>query len=152
MNKKLLSAGLALALGAGFAVTAHAQVKPETMVKQRQAVMTLQSKYFGPLVGMVKGAVPYNAEIVARNAAYLAVLDKMPWDGFAESTKGEKSAALPAIWSDAAKFKQAQDQLQTAVAALVTVSKGGDEAKVKAAIGDIGKACGGCHDNFRQKP
>jgi cytochrome c556 len=151
MNKKLLSATLALALGAGYSLTAYSQVKPETLIKQRQAAMTLQSKYFGPLVGMVKGAVPYNAEIVARNAAYLAVLDKMPWDGFADSTKGEKSAALPAVWSDAAKFKQAQEQLQTAVAALVAVSKSGDEAKVKAAIGDIGKACGGCHDNFRQK-
>jgi len=152
MNKKLLTAGLALALGAGYALTAYSQVKPETMVKQRQAAMTLQGKYFGPLVGIVKGAVPYNAELVARNAAYLDVLAKMPWDGFAEGTKGEKSAALPAIWTDAPKFKAAQEQLQTAVAALVTVSKGGDEAKVKAAIGDIGKACGNCHDNFRQKP
>jgi len=152
MNKKLLSAGLALALGAGYALTAYSQVKPETMVKQRQAAMTLQGKYFGPLVGIVKGAVPYNAELVARNAAFLDVLAKMPWDGFAEGTKGEKSAALPAIWTDAAKFKQAQEQLQTAVTALDTVSKGGDEAKVKAAIGDIGKACGNCHDNFRQKP
>ena len=151
MNKKLLSAGLALALGAGYALTAYSQVKPETLVKQRQAAMTLQGKYFGPLVGMLKGTAPYNAETVARNAAYLDVLAKMPWDGFAESTKGVKSAVLPAAFTDAAKFKQAQDQLQTAVAALVTVSKGGDEAKVKAAIGDIGKACGNCHDNFREK-
>lgn len=151
MKRKLVVAGLAVALGAGAAATALAQVKPDVLVKQRQSAMTLVGKYFGPLGGMLKGAVPYDAAVVARNAGYLEVLAKMPWDGFAESTKGEKSRALPAVWTDAAKFKQAQDQMQTALANLVTVSKGGDEAKVKAAIGDVGKTCGGCHDNFREK-
>jgi cytochrome c556 len=89
--------------------------------------------------------------VVARNAAYLDVLSQMPWDGFAESTKGVKSAALPAAFTDGAKFKQAQDQLRTAVGALNTAAKGGNEAAVKAAIGDVGKACSACHDNFREK-
>ena len=151
MNKKLLSAGLALVLGAGYALTAYSQVKPEQLVKQRQSAMTLIAKYFGPLGGMLKGAVPYNADVVARNAAYLEVLSQMPWDGFAESTKGVKSAALPAAFTDGAKFKQAQDQLRTAVGALNTAAKGGNEATVKAAIGDVGKACSACHDNFREK-
>jgi cytochrome c556 len=151
MKRKLVAAAIALALGAGVAATAVAQVKPETLVKQRQSAMTLVGKYFGPLGGMLKGAVPFDAAVVQRNAGYLDVLAKMPWDGFAEGTKSVKSAALPAVWSDAAKFKQGQDQMQTAVANLVTVSKTGDEAKIKAAIGDVGKTCGGCHDNFREK-
>jgi len=152
MNKKVFGSCIALALGAGCAFTAVAQVKPDVLVGQRQAVMKLQGKYFGPLVGMLKGTVPFNAEIVQRNAGYLDVLDKMPWDGFTDATKGEKSFALPAIWAEPDKFKQAQEQLQTAVSQLVTVSKGGgDEAAVKAAIGNVGKACGNCHDNFRQK-
>jgi cytochrome c556 len=151
MKSKLLAAATVLALGAGAAATAVAQVKPETLVKQRQSAMTLVGKYFGPLGGMLKGAVPFDAAVVARNAGYLDVLAKMPWDGFAESTKGVKSGALPAIWSDGPKFKQAQDQMQTAIANLVTVSKTGDEAKIKGAIGDVGKTCGGCHDNFREK-
>jgi len=151
MRKQLLSACIIVAVGAGYSLTAVSQVKPETLVKQRQAAMTLQGKYFGPLGGMLKGSVPYDANVVARNAGYLDVLDKMPWDGFAESTKGVKSAALPAIWTEGAKFKQAQDQYQNAVTALVTAAKGGNEGAVKAAIGDVGKTCGGCHDNFREK-
>lgn len=150
MKKKVLFTGLALALGAGYALTAFSQAKPEVLVKQRQSAMTLQGKYLGPLVGMLKGA-PYNADVVARNAAYLDALSQMPWDGFAESTKGIKSAALPAVWTDPTKFKQAQDQLRTAVGSLVAASKSGNEGTVKAAIGDIGKACGNCHDNFREK-
>jgi cytochrome c556 len=151
MNKKVFFTSLAVALGAGYALTAFSQAKPEVLVKQRQAVMTLQGKYIGPLVGMLKGA-PYDANVVARNAAYLDTLGQMPWDGFVESTKGEKNTrALPVIYSDPGKFKQAQDQLRTSVGALVAASKGGDEGAVKAAIGNVGKACGNCHDNFREK-
>ncbi len=155
MNKRLLLAGFALALGAGYTLTAFSQVKPEIMVKQRQAAMTLQGKYAGPLGAMAAGKAPYNADTVAFNSAMLDALSRMPWDGFAESTKDlkdVKTAALPAIWSEPAKFKAAQDNLQSAVQALVKVSRGGgDEATVKAAIGTVGKACGACHQDFRQK-
>ena len=65
MKKRLLLAGFALALGAGHTLTAFSQVKPEILVKQRQAAMTLQGKYMGPLGGMAQGKVPYNADTVA---------------------------------------------------------------------------------------
>jgi cytochrome c556 len=153
MNKRLLLAGFALAFGAGYTLTAFSQVKPEILVKQRQAAMTLQGKYMGPLGGMAAGKVPYNADTVAFNSAMLDALSRMPWDGFAESTKDVtvKTAALPAIWSDPAKFKGAQDNFQKAVQALVAVSRGGDEAAQKSAIGAVGKACGACHQDFREK-
>lgn len=153
MNKRLRLAGLAVALGMGYTLSAFSQAKPEVLVKQRQAAMTLQGKYFGPMAGMAQGKVPYNADTVAFNSAMLDALSRMPWDGFAESTKDVtvKTAALPAIWSEPAKFKEAQDSLQKQVQALVAVSKGGDEAAQKAAIGAVGKACGACHQNFREK-
>jgi cytochrome c556 len=151
MNKKLLAAGLALALGAGFSLNAAAQAKPETLVKQRQSAMTLQGKYFGPLGGMAQGKVPYDANIVARNAGYLEVLTKLAWDGFTPDTANEKTRALPEIYTDSAGFKAANERLQAGVANLVTAAKSGNEATVKAAIGNIGKECGSCHDKYRQK-
>jgi len=155
MEKRVLLAGLAVALGASHTVAAFAQAKPEVMVQQRQAAMKLQGKYFGPLAGMAQGKIPYNADVVARNAAYLDVLDKMPWDGFAESTKDlkdVKTSALPAIWNEPAKFKDAQEKLQSAVSRLVAATKTGDEASVKSAILEVGKGgCANCHQNFRQK-
>lgn len=151
MNRKILIVVLALALGAGYALTVFSQVKPDVLVKQRQAAMTLFGKYFGPLGGMVQGKVPYNGDVVTRNAGYLDVLSKMPWDGFQASTVNEKSQALPAVYADDAKFKKAAEEMQASVAKLVSVSKGGDEAATKAAIGTVGKTCGACHDSFRQK-
>lgn len=150
MKKSLAAAGVVLAIG-GLGGAALAQVKPEVLVKQRQAAMTLQGKYFGPLGGMAQGKVPYNADVVRRNAAYLEVLTKLPWDGFDPSTRNEKSAALPAVFTDTAKFKEASERLQNEVAKLVAVSKSGDEGAVKAQIGAVGKACGSCHESFREK-
>ena len=86
MRKQLIAAGITLALGVGFAVDAAAQANPSTLVKQRQAGMTLIAKYFGPLGGMAAGRVPYDAAVVTRNAGYLEVLAHTPWDGFAAST------------------------------------------------------------------
>ena len=151
MKKMLFPLGLALTLGAGYSLSAFAQAKPEVLVKQRQSAMTLQGKYFGPLAGMAQGKAPYNADVVKRNAGYLNVLDKMPWDGFSPETKNEKSAALPAVWNEPDKFKAAADRLNSEVAKLVEVSQRGDEAAVKAQIGAVGKSCGGCHETFREK-
>ena len=151
MKTKLVLGSVALVLGTAYGVAALAQAKPDVLVKQRQAAMTLQGKYFGPLAGMASGKAPYNAEVVARNATYLDTLNKMPWDGFADNTKDEKSRALPAVFTNTAKFKEVADRMQSAVAQLVKVSKGGDEATVKTAINDVNKACGACHDDFRAK-
>lgn len=131
--------------------SALAQAKPEILVKQRQAAMTLQGKYFGPLGGMAQGKVPYNADVVKRNAGYLAALSKMPWDGFNANTQETKSRALPAIYSDAAKFKDAVQSFEAEVAKLVTVAAGGSEDAVKNQIKAVAKNCGSCHDDFREK-
>jgi len=149
--KKIITGSVLVAIGLSMASIAQAQVKPEILVKQRQSAMTLIGKYWGPLGGMAQGKVPYDANVVARNAGYLDALSKMPWDGFASGTKDVKSAALPAVFTDTAKFKEAQDRLQSEVAKLVSVSKGGDEAAVKAQLGAVGKSCGGCHETFREK-
>jgi cytochrome c556 len=149
MKRTIVAATAAFA--AFVMMDAAAQVKPETLVKQRQAAMTLQGKYFGPMAAMAQGKAPYNAGVVQRNAGFLANLSRMPWDGFDPSTKDVKSAALPAVFSDTAKFKEAAERLENETSKLYDVSRGGDEAAVKAQIGAVGKACGACHETFRQK-
>lgn len=150
MSRNHVVPALALALGAVIAQGAYAQAKPEVLVKQRQAVMTLQFKYFGPMFGMAQGRVPFNAQVVQRNAGFLDNLTRMSWDGFDASTRSVKSRALPAVFDNSAKFKQYASQLENESAKLVAVSKGGDEAAVKAQIGAVGKVCNSCHDDFRE--
>jgi cytochrome c556 len=151
MKKTFLAASVALTLGVGIAATAMAQVKPDVLVKQRQAAMTLQGKYLGPIGGMLKGNIPYNADTVALNATFLENLSRMPWDGFQPSTSGVKSSAKADIYKDMAKFKAAADTLEAATAKLGAVARAKDEAGVKVAFGGVAKACGSCHDDFREK-
>ena len=149
MKRSLLVAGVALAVASGAAI---AQMKPEIMVKQRQAVMTLQGKYWCPIAGMASGKVtPYNADVVSRNATYLENLAQMPWDGFQPSTKDVKSAALPAVWEQNAKFTELADRLQAETGKLAQAARARDEAGVKAQFGAVGKVCGACHQDFRAK-
>jgi len=151
MRKVLGAAAMALAL-AGMTGIAAAQQKPDVLVKQRQSAMTLIGKYWGPIAGMASGKVsPYNADVVSRNATYLENLAQMPWDGFHESTKGEKSRALPAIWEQKAKFDELAQRLQSETAKLGQLARAKDEAGVKQQYAAVGKVCGACHESFREK-
>lgn len=150
MKKTVVAAAAAIVLGAA-AGAALAQAKPEVLVKQRQAAMTLIAKYFGPLGGMAQGKVPFNAQLVQRNADYLAALSQMPWDGFDPSTASEKSRAKPELFKETQKFKELVDRFQGEVKKLQTAAKSGDEGAIKAQIGAVGKTCGACHDAYREK-
>jgi cytochrome c556 len=150
VKRTVVAAAAVIALGA-IAGAALAQVKPDVLVKQRQAVMTLQGKYFGPLGGMAQGKVPFNAELVQRNADYLAVLSQMPWDGFDPSTANEKSRAKPELFKEMEKVKGLIERFQGEVKKLQTVAKSGDEAAAKSQIAAVNKACGACHDAYREK-
>lgn len=151
MNRIMTVAVAGAALALGVATEALAQAKPDVLVKQRQAAMTLMGKYFGPVAGMASGKVPYNADVVARNATYLENLSQMPWDGFHESTKGEKSRALPETYSQKAKFDEIAERMQAEIAKLGAAARAKNEAGVKQAFGAVGKTCGACHDGFRAK-
>jgi cytochrome c556 len=151
MKKSLAAIAVALAVGS-LSGAAFAQMKPEVLVKQRQSAMTLIGKYWGPIAGMASGKVsPYNADVVSRNATYLENLAQMPWDGFHENTKGEKSRALPEIWSQRAKFDELAQRLQAETAKLGEVARARNEEGVKQQYAAVGKVCGACHEGFRQK-
>lgn len=151
MRTKILAAAVAVAALGGASFEVLAQTKPDVMVAQRQAAMKLQGKYLGPIGAMMKGAAPYNADVVALNATFLENLSRMPWDGFDASTKGEKSKAKPEVFTDTAKFKAAADTLEAETAKLGAAARAKNEAGVRAAFGGVAKACGSCHDAFREK-
>jgi cytochrome c556 len=151
MYKKLVTACVALFLGAGLALTAFAQAKPDALVKQRTAAMTLLGKYFyGELRLMARGKIPYDADRANRAAGFVDALSRMPWDGFHPSTAKVTSGALPAVFDNPAKFRESADLLQSETSKLVAAVKTGDEAAVKAQIAAVDKACSSCHKVFRE--
>lgn len=139
------------AAGTITTTAALAQARPATLVKQRQAVMTLHGKYFYSIRPMAQGRIPYDATIVARNAGFLEALSKMPWDGFNPSTKDIKTGALATVYTEAAKYKESADHYMAEATKLATLARGGDETAIKAQILAVDKACNSCHEGFRER-
>ena len=100
---------------------------------------------------MCSSDLPYNADIVARNAGFVETLSKMPWDGFDPSTSGEKSKTKPEAYKEMDKFKAAASNFETEAAKLAAAARAKDEGAVKMAFGAVAKTCGACHDAYREK-
>jgi len=144
----------AAALAAASAGIAFAQQgpKPEDEIRYRQSVMNVIGRAVGPMGAMAQGKAPFNAAVVQKNSALVESLIGLPFNSFGPGTdKGAPTKADPKVWSESAKFKQAAEGAQKAVANLAAAAKGGEEAKFKAAFGEVGKACKSCHDDFRTK-
>ncbi|MBX6319886.1 cytochrome c [Pigmentiphaga sp.] len=130
--------------------TAAAQfAKPEDAIKYRQSVLTVMANHFGRIAPVVRGQQPYDPEQVKADVEIVAMMSKLPWSAFGQGTEG--GAARPAVWSEGAKFKQAQERLQGDIAKLVAAAQSGDLAQVRTAYGAVGASCKACHDNFRNR-
>lgn len=155
MNRSTLKAA-AVAVGLMTIATPIAQAaSPDDSITARRAVMRVIGLNFGPLGAMANGKIPFDAAVFAANAARIEAVSTMPIDGyFGDGTdEGEmlETNALPEIWSDRAGFEERLKTMRDAVARLNAAAGTGDEAAMKAAFGDAGKSCKGCHDNYKAK-
>ena len=144
----------ALAAAAGMAMAggmALAQQKPEEAIKYRQSALFILGQNFGPLAAMAQGKIPYDKDVAARNATIAEFVSKLPWDRFSPGTDQGNTKAKPEIWLNLEDFRAKADKMQTEVARLAQVTKSGDVNAFKAQVGETGKACKACHDEYRNK-
>jgi cytochrome c556 len=141
------------AIAAVVATVASAQdVKPDRAIKYRQGILQALGWNMAPMAAMVKGEKPYDKDEFLKRATWVSELSYMPWEGFTPgSDQGAPTKAKPEIWKDIAKFKHYQEALQAATGKLAAAAKTGTLDAVKGPFGDVGKACGNCHDDFRAK-
>lgn len=146
--RRLVSASL-LAVAVTIAAQAVAQTNPNQQVAIRKGAMNLQAKYAAPLFGMARGAVPYDAQVVQRNADYLVVLTKMPWEDFQPNSIGiANTRAKDTVLKDPEKFKRLADTLQADAQKLAAAARGSDQGAVKAAAQAMGRTCNSCHESY----
>ena len=156
MDLKRLSVHAVCAAAVLVPAVALSQDKPDAGAKAitaRQGYMQVVVWNAGPLFGMAKGDVAYDAGAATAAAANLSALSQVSIAGmFPEGTskadRPGKTRALGDIWADPARFQQAMDDWAAAVAAL-TNEAGKGQAELAAAAGEMGKTCGGCHKPFR---
>ncbi|MGD2173006.1 MAG: cytochrome c [Gammaproteobacteria bacterium] len=145
-----------LTIGLGLAAQSFAARDPnEDAIKARQAQMQLRSFNAGPLFGMARGKIDYDAALAGKLAGNLKLmLDLDNSRAWAAGTDNEaypgKTSALPKIWETYPEIADYGKKYKEAVIALASAAGNGVDA-LRPAVGDLGKACKGCHDNFREK-
>jgi len=130
---------------------AYAQQKPEDAIKYRQSALFLLGQHFGPIAAMAQAKIPFDQDVAARNAALAETFSKLPWDRFGPGTDQGNTKAKPEVWTKQADFKAKADKMQSEVAKLAQVAKSGDFDALKAQVGETGKSCKACHDEYRNK-
>lgn len=123
-------------------------------IKARQGLMQVRGFYMGILGAMAKGKMDYDADLAALSAASLHTASAMNTSPMwpAGSDDGDpanaENRALAAIWDTFPDVAEKGKSLVAATEAMMPVAGQGLDA-LKDSIGDVGKACKGCHDDFR---
>jgi cytochrome c556 len=153
---KAISKSCLLLIGITMSVAAYSADDPmQKAIKARQAEMQLRSFNAGPLFGMAKGDIAYDAELAKKLAGNLKLmLDLDNSRAWAKGSDNENYAgettALPKIWTTYPEIADYGKKFVVAVNELAAVAGNGRDA-LKSKIGDLGKSCKGCHDEFREK-
>ncbi len=155
----ILSAAISVLLMAVVPTTAREPLNTkdpiEKAIKARQSYFQVVVFNAGPLFGMAKGKVTYDAKRAQDLANNLLALTSMKnaamWPkGSDNMAKKGKTRALPAIWESGSKVGDASNAFKAAVKQLAGVAGNGLDA-LKPAVGALGKSCGGCHKPYRAK-
>lgn len=156
MKFKIKQSILALALTASVIAPAAiaADKSIEKAIKARQGLMQVYSFNLGLLSAMAKGEMDYDAELAANAAANLNAAVTMKngamWPQGSGNDSEYKTRALAEIWSTYPEIADKGKAMAEASGALMAVAGNGLDA-LKGSIGDAGKSCKGCHDDFRAK-
>jgi cytochrome c556 len=153
--RKLLRAPMmfaAMLLGLATALPAAAQfAKPEDAIKYRKAVFTVMGTHFGRVAAMANGRAPFDAKVAADSAELATSMSKLPFVAFIPGTDKGDTRAKAEIWTDGDKVKGLAEKMQEEMVKFNVAAKGGNIDTIKAAAGEVGKACKACHDNYRKE-
>lgn len=126
--------------------------RAQKAIETRQGLLKVVGHYFGPIVGMAKGQVPFDATVVSANANKIAQLAPMIPDVFALDTRasGVASDTLDGVWDNLDDFNNKAATATERALALAAAADQGQGAFLKA-VGGLGSACKSCHEDYRQK-
>lgn len=144
---------MGLAVVAGAAAIAEAQTNAAASITARQEAMKANGGAMRALTPIVRGEQPWNQETAVRAAATLVNTAKAVPGVFPQGSGPEagKTDALPTIWQNWADFQNKSRVFEAEAAKLLQLAQAGDEAGFKAQFPNVGRTCGGCHENYRVK-
>jgi cytochrome c556 len=151
MNK-LLKISLTGFLFLGANTTVIAEKSVEDAIEYRQAAMELIAWNIDKIGAIVNKKVEFNLEDFIQRTENLAILSRLPLEGFVpNSTDGETSAKAD-IFIKFDDFKEKMTKLISSSAELAKVAQDKKSIDgVKPQFFAVLKTCKSCHDKYKQK-
>ncbi len=145
-------------LGAVLSVLGSTQLRaqapsapsPDQIIAIRQAVMDLQSGSAAALKAAVEAKTdvkPLTDTVKGIVASSKIIPTLFP----AGTEKGHNTKAKPAVWSNPADFSKDAGNLTAAAEKLLASAEANDKAGFATAFSDMGKTCGACHREYKEK-
>jgi cytochrome c556 len=123
---------------------------PAQPVTKRQALFKQFTRTLEPMGMVARDRKVYNPVELKANALALEKLAAQPWGYFTPDSNYQPTRAAPAVWTQAAEFKQAQDAFLAKVGQLVKAADGGNLEIIRTAVNDVQSTCKTCHEQFRK--
>ncbi|MYD42404.1 MAG: cytochrome c [Gammaproteobacteria bacterium] len=133
-----------LALATSLCLTVIAD---EDQVEYRQEIMSAIGGSMGALGKILKEEVDRTDDI-AQLAVVLDELATIAQHVFPEGSEGGE--ALLDIWQEPEEFEERLTAFKTATAAFRKAAESGEMANIGPTISEVGMACRGCHQQFRE--
>ena len=135
---------------AALAVGVSAVVAQQDPIEARKALMKANGQQAGIGGKMAKGEEPFALDKAKKIfSTYADSAAKAPALFPDNSKTGGDTAALPEIWAKKADFDAKVDKFVADAKAADAQVK--DLDSFKAAMGEVGKNCGGCHQPYRKR-
>lgn len=132
-------------------VSAAEPTPAERAVAYRQGVYHAIAWNFGPMAGMVKNEIPFDADDFALRAQRVAFLSTLPLEGFIPDSRVGNTDAKPAVWEERDEFESMMQTFQTEADTLAALARDATEvAAVRPQFAKVGQACKDCHDKFKE--
>jgi cytochrome c556 len=140
-----------LVLAAAFAALGiTAVVAQSDPIAARKAIMKENGNQSRTAREMIEGKQPFNLAAAKKVLATFGATADKAKNLWPDSSKtGGDTASLPAIWESKADFEA--KLVKFSADAKAAEGKVTDLDSFKAQMGEIGKSCGGCHNNYRKK-
>ena len=147
--KKIILAACALAVSVTLS-SPQAFADPAGELKYRKTTMKSVGGHMGSIVGILKQNTANSANLQV-HADGMVALAGITASLFPKGSNVGETTVLPLVWEKTTEFAAAIKQFQDASMGLSMAAKTGDMAAVGAAVGNLGKSCKNCHENFREK-
>jgi cytochrome c556 len=120
-------------------------------VKRRMDLMASMGKAMKGIGDMLKGKTVYDRAAAHEHAQAIEQHTSMILEQFPEGSTQPPSEARPTIWQEWSVFEDIATQAQAESSQLRAVLEdGADQRAVITQYAELGRACGACHERYRE--